>query len=58
MDFKKLAFLCFLAISPLTSFAFGTHYVRTYTRTDGTIVQGHQAGNPNSGVHCYDNVCS
>jgi len=36
----------------------GVHYVRPYTRRDGTQVQGHLSGNPNSGVHCKDNVCS
>ncbi len=36
----------------------GTHYVDSYVRQDGTSVEGHMAGNPGSGIHCHDNVCS
>ncbi|MFH1334699.1 MAG: hypothetical protein ABIH77_05345 [Pseudomonadota bacterium] len=35
----------------------GTHWVRTYTKRDGTIVHGHLSGNPGSGIHCHHNVC-
>lgn len=34
-----------------------THNVRPYTKKDGTYVEGHRAGNPNSGVHCRNNAC-
>ena len=33
------------------------HDVQGYTRNDGTYVKEHRAGNPNSGVHCQDNIC-
>ena len=35
----------------------GTHYVNGYTRSNGTYVEGHESGNPGSGIHCHDNVC-
>ena len=35
----------------------GTHYVEGYSRSDGTYVEGHEAGNPGSGIHCHDSVC-
>lgn len=35
----------------------GTHYVRSYTKKNGTHIQGHQSGNPRSGVHCHGNFC-
>ena len=34
-----------------------THYVDGYTRSNGTYVEGHEAGNPGSGVHCHHNIC-
>lgn len=34
-----------------------THNVRSYFKKDGTFIQKHRAGNPNSGVHCHKNVC-
>lgn len=34
-----------------------THYVRPYVKQDGTYVEGHESGNPGSGIHCHDNVC-
>jgi len=34
-----------------------THFVSSYTRRNGTYVQGHLAGNSGSGVHCHNNVC-
>lgn len=35
-----------------------THYVNSYTRDNGTTVDGHYSGNPSSGVHCHNNVCN
>jgi len=35
----------------------GTHWVRTYRKRNGTIVQGHLSGNPGSGIHCHNNIC-
>ncbi|MBN2689730.1 MAG: hypothetical protein JXR42_03925 [Gammaproteobacteria bacterium] len=58
---KKLISIIFLSILSFSAFAgvYGdTHYVQSYTRGDGTYVQGHLAGNPGSGVNCHDNLCS
>ena len=50
-----------ITLSPI-AFAYdngdGTHTVETYTKKDGTTVQEHRAGNPGSGIHCSDNICS
>lgn len=59
---KKIICTC-LAILFLLTATFvlargGTHYVRSYVKRDGTIVQAHRAGNPGSGVHCHNNVCN
>lgn len=35
-----------------------THQVQSYTKSDGTYVQSHTAGNPNSGVHCHNSYCN
>lgn len=35
----------------------GTHNVKPYSTKNGTFVPEHRAGNPNSGVHCHNNVC-
>ena len=56
---KKFIFiLMLLGFSTITWAYGGTHYVRGYTRSNGTYVEGHRSGNPNSGIHCHDNVCS
>ncbi len=35
-----------------------THNVRPYFKKDGTFVPSHRAGNPRSGIHCRNNICS
>ena len=35
----------------------GTHSVKPYSKKNGTYVPEHRAGNPNSGIHCHNNVC-
>jgi len=55
---KLLSILAFCVFAG-AAFAYGgTHWVSSYSRSDGTYVQGHEAGNPGSGIHCHDNVCS
>ena len=58
----SVAVLTALLALTTTTFAYnngdGTHTVRSYTKNDGTTVREHKAGNPGSGVHCYNNVCS
>lgn len=53
---------CTLLSLTTSAFAYdngdGTHTVKGHTRSDGTYVQEHKAGNPNSGVHCHHNVCN
>ena len=51
-----------LLLTPLSIFARGyadgdTHEVKTYERSNETVVEEHRAGNPGSGVHCHDNDC-
>jgi len=51
---KKIAFIFMLMCFSMSAFAvYGTHHVRAYTKSDGTYVRGHEAGNPGSGVHCH-----
>jgi len=53
---KLILSFMFLCLS-MTAFAGdGSHHVRGYTRSNGTYVQGHEAGNPGSGVHYHNNV--
>lgn len=58
----KLSVLSII-LSTICSFSFAnnwdnTHDVSGYQKNDGTYVQEHRAGNPNSGVHCSNNDCS
>lgn len=36
----------------------GSHKVKKYTKRNGTVVKEHRRGNPRSGTHCKNNVCS
>ena len=54
-----LAISLSLLLLSATAFAEGgTHTVHTYTKRDGTVVKKHLSGNPGSGIHCHNNVCS
>ena len=45
--------------SPRYSYSTGrTHNVRTHFRSGHGVIVGHRAGNPGSGVHCHNNICS
>ena len=55
--FKSLSILLCGTCLLTTTFA-GSHWVHTYTKKDGTIVEGHRAGNPGSGTHCHNSDCS
>lgn len=60
---KNILIISSILLTLTTSaFAFnngnGTHTVKSYTKSDGTYVEEHLSGNPNSGVHCKDNLCS
>ena len=40
----------------LTGAFAGGHWVNSYSRYDGTFVEGHLAGDPGSGTHYHNNV--
>lgn len=42
----RILFAAAIVAAPLAAHAGGYHWVRPYTRDDGTYVQGHMQGNP------------
>lgn len=55
---KRMLGIMLLLMVSTGVFAYGgVHYVNSYTKSNGTYVQGHLAGNPGSGIHCHNNIC-